>query len=174
MIRALIIILLGITVISCSSNYRIEEAMYECLDEGFEDDGVDLSKKMENIELELLDNTILPAADGEGYDQMLMKLSKKKNPIGMSHELEKSLESLISSGRRSDLRCHPLDLAIDTTGMSKCKFKLVEYKMIEFENQPSRDVVFSVMSEVIEPEDMDQPFYKIWVFYTLIALHLNQ
>lgn len=167
-------LVVGICLTSCNSKYRIEEAMFDCMKEGFEEDGVDLDKKLENIEVELLENTILPTPDGDGYDQMLEKLSKKKDPIGMNIKLEKALESLMNSGGSSDLRCHPSDLDIDTTGMYKCKFKLVEYELIEFDTSPPREVIFTVMSDVIDAEDMNEPFYKLWLYYTLIALHLHQ
>lgn len=161
--KKILLIIIAITFLnSCQSqNYEIENILYECQKNFYNQENKNLDNDLKDFEKYLLDNKILKSNDGQGYYDCLKKIKNNDEKIiNLDLDKFKNLNSLYNDNWL-DVKCIENITSIEPLKWKNSKFNIL---LQEFNQQGFiiKILKFKLesMTKILNSSDFENYFYK--------------
>ena len=170
----LIFLLFGLFLISCSSEYAVEDELYAYLEDEFSKQSLDLEAALDTLEYLYLDQELLKSTSGESYRQYY----QTNIDVGMLLYLQDYYLREVMV--KIDLSHYKLERCalrkFDGETYDASKFGQISNKIdtqTKKTGQISSGTVAKAHLDALSSEDFEHPFYRANVLLSLQNLYFN-
>ncbi|MDX2359472.1 MAG: hypothetical protein QNK23_01610 [Crocinitomicaceae bacterium] len=155
-----------------SQEHLLEEQLYNCLEDSYKAEGVNLTKQLENFETILMEEGILRSKDGEGYYHLFDNIAAMQEiSFGID---DGGIAGLVDVQYSPDFNKECVDRikALDSIAFQQTKYNaLINHVLanLEAEGAVTAEFTAEAVHTIFTPEDLEIPFYRAQELLLLIG-----
>jgi len=160
-------------VFSQESNQEVEKFLYNCLEESFEKEGVNLNSELDRLEKFLIQNGDLLEASGDSYFEYFLEIQLKKDVLltvpPSAEEFSGILKLDPSLYYSSD--CLEQLRKMNSQSLQGSSYFMMSKALAALNPETiTPEKVSKAISGVLEVEDFETPFYRALTLLTMLNL----
>jgi hypothetical protein len=160
-------------VFSQESNQEVEEFLYNCLEESFEKEGVDLNSELDRLEKFLVQNGDLLEASGASYFGYFLEIQLKKDVLLNVPPSAEEFSGLLKldPGSYYSSDCLEQLRKMNSQSLQGSSYFLMSNALAALNPETiTPEEVSKAISGVLEIEDFETPFYRALTLLTILNL----
>jgi hypothetical protein len=160
-------------VLSQESNQEAEEFLYNCLEESFEKEGVDLNSELDRLEKFLIQNGDLLEASGDSYFGYFLEIQLKKDVLLAVPPSAKEFSGLLKldPGSYYSSDCLEQLRKMKSQSLQGSSYFLMSKALAALNPETiTPEEVSKAISGVLDIEDFETPFYRALTLLTMLNL----
>lgn len=165
MINRLLILLIGIGILSCSSDiyeYKFEDEMTQCVKDEFNSIGFDIENEFSSYEKYLIETNVLKDSSGKSYINFYKKIIKENDLL---FACEYKMDTTIINNYKLLKKCyqsHKRDKSVEYKNSKAHKLQSAMDSLMSLENETASSIAKIVIS-ILDSSDFEIKFYKIFM-----------